>query len=136
MKIGELAAQTGTSVDTIRYYERLGLWPLPARTEGNYRHYRSEHVERLNFIRHSRALGVSLEDVRTLLRLKDDPHADCRGVDQLLASHLNRVAQQIAALQALATQLQALRACCQGPSRAADCGILDGLAHTHERASQ
>ena len=58
MKIGELARATGTNIETIRYYERIGLLPKPLRTDGNYRDYSPEHVERLSFVRHSRGLGV------------------------------------------------------------------------------
>ena len=74
MKIGELAKATHTQVETIRYYEREGLLPETARTEGNYRVYGPEHVERLSFIRYCRSLDMALNEIRALLRMKDSPH--------------------------------------------------------------
>ena len=71
MKIGELATATQTPVDTIRYYEREGLLPAAPRSSGNYRLYRTEHVERLGFIRHCRSLDMTLREIRVLLRFKD-----------------------------------------------------------------
>jgi MerR family mercuric resistance operon transcriptional regulator len=67
--IGRLSKHTGTNIETIRYYERLGLWPIPPRSTGGYRLYGMEHLKRLNFIRRARALGFSIDEVRTLLRL-------------------------------------------------------------------
>jgi hypothetical protein len=70
--IGALALATGTKIETIRYYERIGLLPQPARTGGNYRAYAQPHFDRLSFIRRGRDLGFSLDEVRELLRLSDD----------------------------------------------------------------
>lgn len=74
MRIGELAKATDTQVETIRYYEREALLPQPGRTEGNYRVYGPEHVERLSFIRYCRSLDMALDEIRALLRMKDSPH--------------------------------------------------------------
>ncbi|MCV6070998.1 MerR family transcriptional regulator, partial [Escherichia coli] len=68
MKIGELAQTAGTGVETVRFYEREGLLPLPARSSGNYRVYNGEHVDRLAFIRHCRSLDMTLDEIRVLLR--------------------------------------------------------------------
>ena len=73
MKIGELAKAAHTQVETIRYYEREGLLPETARTDGNYRMYAEEHVDRLSFIRHCRGLDMTLDEIRVLLRFKDAP---------------------------------------------------------------
>ena len=70
MKIGELATASGTPVDTIRFYEREGLLPAPARSAANYRQYEAAHLERLQFIRHCRTLDMSLTQVRELLRVR------------------------------------------------------------------
>src|SRR5256885_4081916 len=81
--IGRLAKHTGTNIETIRYYERVGLWPAPARSAGGYRLYGTEHLKRLNFIRRARTLGFSVGEVRTLLRLAGErkrPRAEGRGV--------------------------------------------------------
>lgn len=73
MKIGVLAKQADCPVETVRYYEREGLLPAPARTEGNYRLYSSEHLERLTFIRNCRTLDMTLDEIRRLLALMDSP---------------------------------------------------------------
>ncbi len=70
--IGRLSKDTGTNVETIRYYERTGLLPPPARSASGYRLYRADHLKRLNFIRRGRALGFSIGKIRTLLRLADE----------------------------------------------------------------
>src|SRR5690625_3267562 len=76
IKIGELAKRTGFTVETIRYYEKEGLLPEPARSHGNYRLYGDEHIERLRFIRHCRTLDMALSEVRILLQYRDTPYED------------------------------------------------------------
>ena len=92
MRIGELAQASGTPVETIRFYEREGLLPTAARTEGNYRIYTPHHAERLAFIRQCRSLDMTLDEVRVLLRFKDQPTADCGEVNSLLDEHIGHVA--------------------------------------------
>lgn len=128
MKIGALAAATGTQVETIRYYEREGLLPATARSEGNFRIYGAAHLERLQFIRHCRGLDMSLDEVRVLLRVKDDPAGDCGDVDVLLDEHIVHVSQRIRELRVLEKQLKALRGQCLAAQGAGHCGILSGLA--------
>ena len=135
MKIGELAAAAGTPVETIRYYEREGLLPTAPRTEGNYRIYGPGHVERLAFVRHCRSLDMALDEVRVLLRVKDAPQAGCGEVDTLLDEHLHHVARRIRELRQLEKQLKSLRAQCGGAGKAAQCGILGGLARPAARAA-
>lgn len=132
MKIGELARRIGCRVVTIRYYEREGLLPEPVRSEANYRLYGEAHVERLAFIRHCRALDMTLDEIRALLACHDHPHRPCREADALIDAHLDHVAARIAQLQALERSLQALRARCREPGSAGECGILDALAHPSE----
>ena len=91
VSIGELAKVTSTKVVTIRYYERIGLLPLPKRTPGNYRAYDREQVSRLRFIRRCRDLGFTLDQVRDLLRLSSRKDQDCTAVDRLAAAHLAAV---------------------------------------------
>jgi DNA-binding transcriptional MerR regulator len=88
MKIGELAHHTGTQVETIRYYEREGLLPETARTDGNYRIYGTTHADRLRFIRNCRSLDMTLDEIRLLLRFKDSPAENCGGVNELLDEHI------------------------------------------------
>lgn len=127
MRIGELSRASGTPVETIRYYEREGLLPVAARTDGNYRIYTAAHGERLAFIRQCRHLDMTLDEVRRLLRFKDQPAADCSGVNALLDAHIGHVAERIRALRALQQELRALRSACPQAHAAADCGILQGI---------
>ena len=84
MKIGELAKLTDCQVETIRYYEREGLLPEPARSDGNYRLYTQAHVERLTFIRNCRSLDMTLEEIRSLLGLRDSPQDQCESVPEFI----------------------------------------------------
>ena len=128
MKIGELARVLGVPIETIRYYEREGLLPIPARSEGNYRLYSEVHRERLSFIRHCRSLDMALDEVRQLLRFKDAPDAPCGAVNALLDAHIGHVTDRIAELRRLKTQLQELRDRCVSVNSGKDCGILAGLS--------
>lgn len=127
MRIGELAQTSGTPIETIRFYEREGLLPAAPRTEGNYRIYTPAHAERLAFIRQCRNLDMTLDEVRLLLRFKDDPLADCGEVNSLLDAHIGHVAERIRELRGLEKELRSLRAACSSPHAAADCGILNGI---------
>lgn len=127
MKIGDLAKATNTLPETVRFYEREGLLPPPARTEGNYRSYTAEHVQRLAFIRHCRSLDMTLADIRTLLHFKDTPSEDCGDVDELIASHIEQVVARIRQLKALEADLRSLHQSCSVGRAAANCGILGGL---------
>ncbi|TAM43317.1 MAG: Cd(II)/Pb(II)-responsive transcriptional regulator [Burkholderiaceae bacterium] len=128
MKIGELARATLTPLETIRFYEREGLLPPAARTEGNYRIYDQQHVERLTFIRHCRTLDMALDEIRTLLRFKASPQQNCAGVNELLDDHIGHVAQRVRELRSLERQLKVLRQQCVEANATADCGILKGLS--------
>ncbi len=127
MKIGELATLTNTDVQTIRYYEREKLLTEPARSEGNYRLYGTEHAERLSFIRHCRALDMTLDEIRILLRFKDAPNDHCLEVNALLDEHIGHVAQRIRELRHLEKQLKSLRETCLGAQDGQGCGILSEL---------
>ena len=105
MKIGELAGRTQCPVETIRYYERIGLLAPPQRGANNYRSYGERHAERLQFIRHCRALDMGLEEIGLLLDARDQPDGDCTDVNALLDRHIEQVAGKIAELTALERQL-------------------------------
>ncbi len=128
MKIGELAKAARCEVETIRYYEREGLLPAPPRSEGNYRTYGVQHVERLVFIRHCRSLGMSLDDVRKLQQFQMHPEAACDEVDAILDRQLRETEQRIADLQRLQEQLLTLRHACRSHMTARECGILRNLS--------
>ncbi len=132
MKIGALARCTGTAIETIRYYERVGLLPKAARSSGNYRVYDQTHAERLTFIRHCRALDLGLTEIRQLLHCKDAPTQNCGTVCCLLDAHIRQVKTRIETLQTLQTHLKTLRARCTGSKEAARCRILNQLAHADE----
>ncbi|MNH09560.1 HTH-type transcriptional regulator ZntR [compost metagenome] len=125
MKIGELAKATDCAVETIRYYERENLLPEPARSEGNYRMYTQAHVERLTFIRNCRTLDMTLEEIRSLLRLRDSPEDQCESVNALIDEHIQHVNARIEGLQALQAQLLELRQHCH--PKEVQCSILQHL---------
>ena len=127
MRIGELAKITGIEVETLRYYERVGLVQLPARQGNGYRTYGQDAVERANFIRHCRTLDMGLGDIKRLLDFTSKPDADCLDVNRLLDEHLARVRTKLKSLQTLEKQLARLRTQCDTGHRAADCGILQDL---------
>jgi Cu(I)-responsive transcriptional regulator len=124
--IGELAKATNTKVETIRYYERIGLLAEPQRTAGNYRSYETAHLGRLSFIRRARDLGFSIDQVQNLLGLADQKDRSCATVDAMAREHLEEVDRKIADLRGLRRELDALiRQCRHGTI--AECRILDAL---------
>lgn len=127
MKIGDLARATGVEVETIRYYEKAGLLPAPAREANGYRSYGEEHLERLAFVRHCRALDMPLADVKRLLDFLGSAHDDCGDIDALIASQLARVRARLTSLRALERQLSALRDSCDSNHAVHECGILQEL---------
>lgn len=134
MKIGELARATHTLPETVRFYERLGLLPPPPRTRANYRDYSREDVQRLSFIRHCRSLDMTLEEIRRLLELRDEPGRSCGDADDLVAAHVQKVVARIRELEALEAELRSLRKDCSTGRTAAECGILGGLNRAAESA--
>jgi Cd(II)/Pb(II)-responsive transcriptional regulator len=127
LKIGELANRTGSQVETIRYYEREGLLPEPARSDGNYRLYSDTHLERLLFIRHCRSLDMTLDEIRKLLTFRDAPDENCGEVNALLDEHIEHVAKRIKELKLLQKNLGGLRSLCQQTQATKDCRILQSL---------
>jgi len=127
MKIGELAERSSCLVETIRYYERIGLLMPPERSANNYRTYNERHADRLSFIRHCRALDMTLDEIRVLLELRDHPLQECAGVNDLLDKHIGHVVERIRALSALEAQLRDLRSRCVVTNTTASCAILHAL---------
>lgn len=124
--IGELSKQTGCHIETIRYYERIGLLARPPRTEGGHRIYDNEQLKRLVFIRRSRELGFSLEEIRTLLRLVDGKRYTCQEVKRLTDRHLADVTKKISDLRKLQKTLRTISSQCEG-GLVPDCPIIDAL---------
>lgn len=127
MQIGALGKATGVDSETIRYYEKIGLLPAPARGRNGYRDYTETHLERLSFIRHCRALDISLADIQRLLDFVAHPEADCGDINLLIDAQLARVQARLESMRALEQQLMALRGQCSAHHQAGDCGILHEL---------
>ncbi|ARV19569.1 Mercuric resistance operon regulatory protein [Curvibacter sp. AEP1-3] len=134
MKIGELAQVAQCTVETVRYYEKAGLLPEPARTPGNFRMYGPEHVERLRFIRNCRALDMSQEEIHTLLDLADQLADGCGAINAVFDQHIAHVNERIRELTHLKQQLGALRERCVSEQAVDACGILQGLASMETEA--
>ncbi|MCQ4633442.1 helix-turn-helix domain-containing protein [Shinella sp. CPCC 100929] len=127
LTIGRLAEATGTSVETIRFYEKSGILPSPARTDGNYRSYEPAHLNRLSFIRRARELGFSLDQVKELLRLSDDRSQSCAAVDDIAKLHRTEVERKISDLLSLKTELDRIIDTCRCGT-VADCRIIESLS--------
>lgn len=126
MKISEAAAASGCHLETIRYYEREGLMMPPARASNGYRTYKQDEVERLRFISRGRELGFSLDEIRSLLRLNDDPTMSCCDVDGIARTHLTEIGTRVVELQRIAMELERVIDGCAGGNRGT-CTILDAL---------
>lgn len=129
MRISEAADASGCHLETIRYYERIGLLPHPGRTGNGYRVYGASDIERLRFIARGRDLGFSLEEIRSLLQLAGDDSLSCADVDRLARSHLTDIHARIADLERMANELERVIASCHGGQRA-ECTILSTLRQT------
>lgn len=126
LKIGEAATASGCHLETIRYYERIGLLPPPARTSSGYRAYAKSDVERLRFIARGRDLGFSLEEIRSLLQLAGHDDLSCAEVDRVARAHLADIRTRIADLQRMAGELGRVIDGC-GRGRRDQCAILSTL---------
>lgn len=131
LSIGALARRTGTKVQTIRYYEKIGIMPEPGRTEGNQRRYGDAELDRLSFVRHARQLGFSLEAIRELLGLSDQPQRPCAEIDGIARRQLVRVEQRIARLEALKAELMRMIEECSGGT-VGECRVLQVLRDHEE----
>ena len=127
LTIGKLAGATGTKVETIRYYEQIGLLPAPARSAANYRTYDTAHLRRLSFIRRARDLGFSIDQVRELMGLADRRDQSCMAVDVIANQHRDAITRKISDLTALAGELDTLIDSCSR-NTVADCRIIEALA--------
>jgi len=133
MTIGTLAVATRTRVETVRWYEKIGLLPAPARSSGNYRLYGPEHLRRLSFIRRGRALGFTVDQIRDLLALADNRERSCAEVDTIARAHLTDVERKLADLTNLASELREVIGKC-GCGSVADCRIIEALSPLGEPA--
>lgn len=127
LSIGKASEQSGVKIPTIRYYEQIGLLPVPQRSDGNRRHYDKADVRRLAFIRHARELGFEIDAIRTLLILQDDPSQPCAKADKIARARLADVEQRLASLTALKAELISMvEGCSHGHVGA--CRVIEVLA--------
>jgi MerR family mercuric resistance operon transcriptional regulator len=126
LPIGQLSRLSGVNVETIRYYERIKMLPLPPRSSSRRRIYDSTHLRTLVFIRRSRELGFSLDEIRTLIRLGGPAKATCREVREIAAHHLEDIRARLSDLKKLERLLASTVAKCSGRT-APDCPVLDIL---------
>jgi len=129
LTIGKLAEETGVNLETVRYYERIGLMPRPARTAGGYRSYEPNDIQRLNFIRRTRELGFTLDDIRGLLRLVDGRRYTCALIHEVTVRHAGDIRRKIADLRRLERSLIAMASQCKG-GHVPECPIIDTLFET------
>lgn len=123
--IGELAKAADVSVETIRYYHRCGLLPLPERPYGSFRRYPPQSLQRLHFIRRAQALGFTLDEVRTLLQLNDG--GSCDTVRTVAEHKLRVVEERLRDLQVLRTELRKLTSQCRANRDQASCPLVDAI---------
>ncbi|MEO8003169.1 MAG: heavy metal-responsive transcriptional regulator [Arenimonas sp.] len=129
MKIGELAKKAGVSIDTVRYYEREGVLPIPQRQGSGYRRYDAEDLGRLQFVRRAKALGFSLHEITELLTLSDRSHDDMISVRQAAEAKLLDVNHKLDELTRIKHGLDLLLAACPGHGDISDCPILAALTN-------
>lgn len=127
LMIGDIAAATGAKVNTIRFYEDIGLMPLALRTASGRRIYDESDTRRLFFIRHARTLGFSIEEIRSLIELWSRPDSECADAAAIACRHLRNVEERIAQLEMLRAKLTKIAASCEG-GRTADCGVIEAIA--------
>lgn len=133
LSIGELSKQSGVNIETIRYYEKIGVMPAPDRSASGYRLYGADHLKRLNFVRRSRRLGFSLDEIRGLLRLVDGDAYTCAQVRKLTLDHLAEIRRKIADLKRLERVMAEMAAQCSG-DRVPECAVIDALFDTRPPA--
>ena len=115
LTVGQLASRTGVRADTVRYYEREGLLPVPQRTEGEHRRYGRADVDRLLFIRGAQRLGLRLAEIRELLAVRDTGVCACEPAEGLLRRHVAEIETEMERLAALRADLLAMLAAMPGP---------------------
>jgi len=127
MRRGELAERSGCHIETVRFYEKQGLLPAPPRTAGGHRAYGPQHLARLTFIRRSRELGFTLDQVRGLLALVDGGTCTCAEVRTITVGHLADIRRKIADLRRLEAVLDDLAARCTG-DEVPECPVIEALS--------
>jgi len=127
LSIGDMARRSGVKVPTIRYYEQMGLIAAPERSSGNQRRYTNAELDRLTFIRHARDLGLSLDAIRELLHLSEQPEMPCVEAHVIATAHLSDIRKRIARLKRLEKELTRIEASCNA-DHVGECRIIHVLA--------
>lgn len=125
--IGEVAKQSGIGVETVRYYEREGLIPVPERSAAGYRCYPETVVKQLLFLQHAKTLGFSLKEIGELIALKNTPDTNCSGMRKTALAKVAEIQEKIDALEKMKTALNPLIEQCQSNNPIHDCPILNAL---------
>ncbi|OYQ74313.1 Cd(II)/Pb(II)-responsive transcriptional regulator [Wohlfahrtiimonas sp. G9077] len=129
MKIGQLSELTGVSTETIRYYEKQKLLPMPARLANNYRSYDQSHVERLTFIKNCRAFDMTHEEIHQLLDEVNSPSTkDCSPINYIIQQHVLHLEARIEELMDLKARLTAIEQRCRRVHAADRCTIIEDIA--------
>jgi DNA-binding transcriptional MerR regulator len=131
LMIGDLSRRTGTKINTIRFYEDIGLMPRAARTDSGRRTYGEDDVRRLAFIRNGRELGFSTDELRSLISLSEQPDRDCGAAAAIARSHLADIVERIERLTRLRDELEQVATTCAA-GRAADCRVLDAISEPRQ----
>lgn len=132
LTIGQVATAADVNIQTIRYYERRGLFPIPRRTSAGYRQYADDAVTRLRFIKHAQELGFSLQEIQELLGLRVRHGAACDAVERRTRKKIEVVQQRIRNLQRMKRTLDRLAAACTARRPTDDCPILEVLEHNDD----
>ena len=135
LRIGALSKRTGVNIETIRYYEKIGVMPNPPRTPAGYRVYGEDHLKRLRFIRRCRQLGFSMIEIQPLLLLVDAHGYSCSEVQALTLRHAEMLRKKIRDLERLEKTLRGIAAQCTG-GQVPDCPIIDGLLEPTDRLGE
>ncbi len=129
MTIGTLANKTGVNIETVRYYERIGLIEAPSRSKSGYRHYAVEVVTRIKFIKRAQGLGFSLKEILELLNLRVDQITSCGEVKKRAETKIAEVEARLRDLERIKASLQEITTLCTGQGPLTGCPILELIDH-------
>lgn len=132
LRIGQVAAGASVKVETVRYYERTGMLPVPRRTAAGYRQYDVEAIRRIRFIKHAQALGFSLKEIRDLLALRVRHGAACGAIERKTRNKIALIDEKVRELTRLRRTLEALVASCEAREATAECPVLETLGTLEE----
>lgn len=127
MQRKQVSEQLGIDIETLRYYEKIGLISNPQRLSNGYRQYNSNHIIEIKFIQHCRSLGISIEEIKVLKNLTTKPKEDCSQVNQIIEKNLSLIEQKIKDLKKLRAQLKTLLESCLQTSTLDNCKIVKSL---------